>query len=405
MRRGRLVRGARGDIGVRADLAAVWEPVCRRLVGDVRKCRVVLLVDDAASERDILTMCRVLAEDLGVAGFNVCRESVAVTYATGLSRACVVNIGDQRTTVSVVWDGGILPGTTRCLNLGAVDSSCALLTMVRDQMPAALRFAHQPAFHMGMRDAASLRTAGMQLLDFEPDHTRVEHTHVAKRQGRETTATKINIPTHYGVAACQVLFEPEFLGFVDFGESAPAAAARGESPADDATWVLECAASSTVAVLGNRMKKHRKTLTSAPKGASTAPESVEAAAVVPPALVERDDTAGGIHNAVFSAIMHASGADVARQQLLFKTIVVTGGAALIHGLAEEIESQVFQLLPDESEVETVEVVQTPSPHTTPCVGATLISKSGSMDALYWVSQGDWLRKGAQALREDGALLV
>ncbi|KAG8430219.1 hypothetical protein GDO86_018233 [Hymenochirus boettgeri] len=71
-----------------------------------------------------------------VAGIIVHQESVCAMYGSGLSSACVVDIGDQKTSVSCVEDGISHRNTRLCLTYGGSDvTRCLFWLMQRAGFP------------------------------------------------------------------------------------------------------------------------------------------------------------------------------------------------------------------------------------------------------------------------------
>ncbi|KAH9508204.1 Actin- protein 8, partial [Bulinus truncatus] len=112
MRRGRLNihDGPCGSImTVLADLETIWGHVIQEHleipVKDLKHYRAVLLIPDIYVQKHVKALINLLLNTLGFAAAIVHQESVCATYGAGITVACVVDVGDQKISVSCVEDG------------------------------------------------------------------------------------------------------------------------------------------------------------------------------------------------------------------------------------------------------------------------------------------------------------
>ncbi|KAK0062562.1 actin-related protein 8 [Biomphalaria pfeifferi] len=112
MRRGQLNihDGPGGSLtAVLADLETIWGHVLQEHleipIKDLKHYRAVLLIPDVYVHKHVKVIVNLLLNTLGFAAAIVHQESVCATYGSGLTVACVVDVGDQKTSVSCVEDG------------------------------------------------------------------------------------------------------------------------------------------------------------------------------------------------------------------------------------------------------------------------------------------------------------
>ncbi|XP_059170744.1 actin-related protein 8-like [Physella acuta] len=112
MRRGRLNvhEGPGGSLSsVLADLEVIWSHVLQEHmeipVKDLKHYRAVLLIPDVYVQKHVKALVNLLLNTLGFGAAIVHQESVCATYGAGITVACVVDVGDQKTSISCVEDG------------------------------------------------------------------------------------------------------------------------------------------------------------------------------------------------------------------------------------------------------------------------------------------------------------
>ncbi|CAG5136172.1 unnamed protein product, partial [Candidula unifasciata] len=112
MRRGRLNvhEGPGGSLtSVLADLETIWGHVLQEHLEiplkDLKHYRCVLLVPDIYTHKHVKALVSLILNNLGFGAVIVHQESVCATYGSGIPVACVVDVGDQKTSISCVEDG------------------------------------------------------------------------------------------------------------------------------------------------------------------------------------------------------------------------------------------------------------------------------------------------------------
>lgn len=108
--------GPNGTItGVLADLETIWLKVLETHFNiyqkDLKAYKAVLLIPDVFNRMYLRELMTLLLMKMGFGSAFLVQDHVAATFGSGLSYACVVDIGDQKTSVSCVEDGICHPNT------------------------------------------------------------------------------------------------------------------------------------------------------------------------------------------------------------------------------------------------------------------------------------------------------
>lgn len=111
-----LHNGPGGTItGVLADLETIWLKVLETHFNiyqkDLKLYKAVLLIPDVFNRMYLRELMTLLLVKMGFGSAFLVQDHVAATFGSGLSYACVVDIGDQKTSVSCVEDGICHPNT------------------------------------------------------------------------------------------------------------------------------------------------------------------------------------------------------------------------------------------------------------------------------------------------------
>ncbi|MEE6501718.1 hypothetical protein FKM82_004301 [Ascaphus truei] len=94
---------------VLTDLETIWSHVIQKLLEiprkDLKYYRCILLIPDIYNRQHVKEMVNMILMKMEFSGIVVHQESVCAAYGSGLSSACVVDVGDQKTSVCCVEDG------------------------------------------------------------------------------------------------------------------------------------------------------------------------------------------------------------------------------------------------------------------------------------------------------------
>ncbi|KAK7483653.1 hypothetical protein BaRGS_00025086 [Batillaria attramentaria] len=120
---------------VLADLESIWSSAIYSQLQiptkDLKHYRAVLLIPDIYTHKHVKAMVDLLLNNLGFEAVIVHQESVCATYGAGVTCACVVDIGDQKTSVCCVEDGISHKATRITMEYGGSDVSRCLHWLLR----------------------------------------------------------------------------------------------------------------------------------------------------------------------------------------------------------------------------------------------------------------------------------
>lgn len=95
--------------GVLADIETIWTYVLENSFqinpADLKNYRAVLVIPDVYNRTYLRELMYLLLCKMGFGSCFLVQDHVAATFGSGLSYACVVDVGDQKTSVSCVEDG------------------------------------------------------------------------------------------------------------------------------------------------------------------------------------------------------------------------------------------------------------------------------------------------------------
>ncbi|XP_028008615.2 actin-related protein 8 isoform X3 [Eptesicus fuscus] len=98
--------------------------------------RCILLIPDIYNKQHVKELVNMILMKMGFSGIVVHQESVCATFGSGLSSTCIVDVGDQKTSVCCVEDGVSHRNTRLCLAYGGSDvSRCFYWLMQRAGFP------------------------------------------------------------------------------------------------------------------------------------------------------------------------------------------------------------------------------------------------------------------------------
>lgn len=96
----------------------------------------ILIIPDLMPKYDIRALCQVLLSSMGFSQITVQQESTATMYGAGMSTACVIHCGGERTSISCVEDGLLLQETRMQVDYGGEDVTSFLYQLlVRANFP------------------------------------------------------------------------------------------------------------------------------------------------------------------------------------------------------------------------------------------------------------------------------
>ncbi|KAM3846294.1 actin-related protein 8 isoform 4-T4 [Vipera latastei] len=125
---------------VLADLEVIWSYAIQKYLEislkDLKYYRCILLIPDIYNKKHVKEIVNMILLKMGFSGIVVHQESVCATFGSGLGSACVVDVGDQKTSICCVEDGVSHHNTRLRLTYGGSDiSRCFYWLMQRAGFP------------------------------------------------------------------------------------------------------------------------------------------------------------------------------------------------------------------------------------------------------------------------------
>ncbi|XP_053687673.1 actin-related protein 8 [Sabethes cyaneus] len=121
--------------GVMSDLQDIWQYVLRhRLKIDLKHLKsykAVLVIPDIYNRAHLKELTTLLLSKIGFGCCFLVQDHVAATFGAGLGYACVIDVGDQKTSVSCVEDGISHPNTRVRLDYGGADVTQSFFWMLQ----------------------------------------------------------------------------------------------------------------------------------------------------------------------------------------------------------------------------------------------------------------------------------
>uniref|UniRef100_A0A672MU69 Actin related protein 8 n=1 Tax=Sinocyclocheilus grahami TaxID=75366 RepID=A0A672MU69_SINGR len=123
-----------------ADLETIWSHALQKLLEiplkDLKYYRCILLIPDICNRQHVKEVVNMLLVKIGFSAVVVHQESVCAMFGSGLSSACVMDVGDLKTSVCCVEDGVSHRSSRLCLAYGSSDvTQCFFWLMQRAGFP------------------------------------------------------------------------------------------------------------------------------------------------------------------------------------------------------------------------------------------------------------------------------
>ncbi|KAJ3081334.1 actin-like protein arp8, partial [Quaeritorhiza haematococci] len=115
------------------DLQVIWSQAIETELNipekEFSKHNVVLIIPDLFNKKTVREMVSLLLRDMGFRGLVCLQESVAASFGAGISNACVVDIGAQKTSVACVEDAFCVADSRFNLKHGGDDITTVLMSL------------------------------------------------------------------------------------------------------------------------------------------------------------------------------------------------------------------------------------------------------------------------------------
>ncbi|XP_041459448.1 actin-related protein 8-like isoform X2 [Lytechinus variegatus] len=411
------------------DLCTLWGHVLDKSLGippgELEKYRAILLIPDIYHRPHIKELVKLLLIDLRFEAAIVHQESVCATYGSGLCSACVVDVGDQKTSVCCVEDGLSHRNTRVCMTYGGKD-----ITRTFTWLLEKARFPYRECKPETTMDALLLIELketfchldqdfdGIQILDFQVCYPNQPMLTYQMKLGDET------------LQAPMAIFYPQLFGVVDEKMTFTQQRNQGD-PEDinDELYLLQTQNQQQQATKlktdnGVYMRDDQAGLqtgldglllgsvtqrTSSPLIGQCQGEMLMQAEEAPPPIISRRistsqtlDKPLGLDQAILYSI-DCCASDETKKKMYSCILVVGGGVALFQGAAEMLQQRIQTKMPPSFRraVDRVEVIcksKEQDPRVTCWKGGAVLSYLDTTQEL-WISRTEWEREGLKLLRE------
>lgn len=395
--------GLGGSISaVLADLETIWghciSTVLNVPLKDLKFYRAVLIITDIYNRDHVKKLTNLLLNGLGFGGCFVLQDHVAATFGAGLGYACVVDVGDQKTSVSCVEDAISHPTTRLRLDYGGGD-----VTQVFYWLLKKCGFPHQVNL--------SKKLDAMLLNKLKHEFCHVNLNECGAQEKTFSVHSPGEIPSTYTIqmgdeliVAALGLFYPDLLKIT----GPKGTITQKPNPGDpddpfDENYLRETSrrggreAAEAMEVGGG-------------EGADAGEEDIVVddqplpPAQVPPLTSVRNDSSGteklfSLEQAILTSIDRCQSDEMKRK--MYSSILIVGGGAKFKSIGKWLHSRLTLQIPVAYRPEQIEII-TRAKDMDPCMtawkGAALMTCLEGSNEL-WIQQAEWNKHGVKILRE------
>lgn len=117
------------------DMRTIWEYAIETYLEvdlkDLKEYKAILIIPDIYHRKPVKEMVALLFR-MGFSATLLIQENVAATFGTGLSYACVVDVGDQKISISCIEDAISHPNTRVSLKFGGGDTTLCFYWLLQN---------------------------------------------------------------------------------------------------------------------------------------------------------------------------------------------------------------------------------------------------------------------------------
>ncbi|XP_002730533.1 actin-related protein 8-like [Saccoglossus kowalevskii] len=410
-----LHQGIGGSLtSVIQDLQIIWSSAIENQleipVKDLKHYRAVLLIPDIYNRPHVKELMSLLLNRLGFGAAIVIQESVCATFGSGVQSACVVDIGDQKTSISCVEDGLSHRNTRLRLSFGGSD-----ITRCFAWLLSRVYFPYKECDLASRMDSLLMQELKESFCHLEPDiyGPQLHEFHI-RQPHRPTVLYQIKLGDE-GIQAPMSIFNPQVFGLAgkNLFHTQQRNIGDSEDPHDE-TYLLQTQSRESVkSKSANAEDKNKdgganpdevkvKTENAAEEKESEEPELLQPLSMSSRmATSEFADRVPGLDEAILHSISCCSSDETKKK--MYGTILVIGGGLQFQGAQEMLHRKILKGIPEKfrSQVESVDVIckakELDSKMTCWKGGAVLCCLDTSQEL--WIRQREWQHYGLKVLRE------
>ncbi|XP_055591976.1 actin-related protein 8 [Uranotaenia lowii] len=394
---------------VMADLQEIWEYVLRyRLRIDLKQLKhfkAVLVIPDIYNRAHLKELTTLLLNRIGFGCCFLVQDHVAATFGAGLGYACVVDVGDQKTSVSCVEDGISHPNTRVRLDYGGADITQTFYWMLQK-----CAFPYQECDQNNPQDAFLLKQlkeeyghVNLDLCGSVEKSFTVQHPMQQKRKFTLQVGDE-------AIVGPLALFHTELLSVTGANRSIP----KTQKPCTVQPHPEDCFDAEYLRETGRRGKENLEQ-TANESGMVNVENQDEDMVVEGLDQPERDGKVSekdfmlpggqliGIDQAVLQSIERCPNDELKRK--MYGCILVVGGGMKFIGMSNWLQNKVALKIPlmYRSEHNIVHSSKDIDPENTAWKGAAIMSCLESATEL-WLTEPEWNRYGLRILREKAVFM-
>ncbi|KAK4885379.1 hypothetical protein RN001_001650 [Aquatica leii] len=397
--------GPGGSItSVLADLETIWSYILQTYLSiekkDLKHYKAVLIIPDVYNRTHLREVMTLLLINIGFSSCFLVQDHVAATFGSGLSYACVVDVGDQKTSVSCVEDGICHRNTRVRLDYGGGD-----ITQVFYWLLQKCAFPYKTCTDTNKLDTMLLRKLKEDFCHVNLDVCgSLEKTFVLKQPQKTVLQYTIQVGDECIVAPLS-LFSPELFSITGSKVVHTQKRSLGdpEDPHDE-NYLRE-----------TRRKGMKENLEPSsdilndldPNNAGNNPNDddivVDAIDLVA-STAEKDFIVNpgqilGLDQAVLQSIDRCPTEDLKRK--MYGCILVVGGGMKFSGIGTWLQNRISLQIPYLYRAEQLDIITNPrdmDPAMAAWKGASIISCLETAHEL-WINSTEWEKYGVRILRE------
>lgn len=411
VRRGELNlhKGIGGSMsGVMCDLQDIWEFVLRHKLRidlkQLKQYKAVLVISDIYDRAHLKELTTLLLKKIGFGCCFLVQDHVAATFGAGLGYACVVDVGDQKTSVSCVEDGISHPNTRVRLAYGGADITQTFFWMLQK-----CSFPYKECDQTRPQDAFLLKQLKEDFCHVNLDICGAqEKTFTVNQPQQEKRKFTLQIGDE-AIVAPLGLFHTELLSVTGANKSVPIT----QKPSGAQPNSEDCFDAQYLRETGRRGKENLEQTANESGIANT--ENQEEDMVVEGLEQEKEGKLNekdfilpggqmiGIDQAVLQSIERCPNDELKRK--MYGCILVVGGGMKFTGISNWLQNKVALKIPlmYRSEHNIVTSSKDIDAEITAWKGAAIMSCLESASEL-WLTEAEWSRYGLRILREKAVFM-
>ncbi|KAL1935465.1 hypothetical protein VTP01DRAFT_4605 [Rhizomucor pusillus] len=374
---------------VLGDLQTIWTDTIRSELKvedtNFEKYNAVVVVPDQMNRRYISDILTLLLRHMKFRAVSVQQDSVCATYGAGMSGACVVDIGAQKTSIACIEEGVILPDSKLFISIGGDDITRTFASfLLANKFPYAdinLSRAYDWRLAQELKEKwCTMNEAdiSVQVYDF-----------FVRLPGDSTKKYQCKVYDEVFLAPLCLVY-PSILNAKEKTENFKAFANPNviDDVADDSQT-----SQSTVPTI---WQQEQKELTEAMSESPEMPTEKGSVYDVYP-----------IDVAIARCIQAASGPSDERLKRFFTSIILVGGGGMISNFNRVLEDRILStVIAQQAAIEKVEVLPAPrelDPRLLVWKGASVFSKLETAKEM-WIGQKEWDEIGVRCLRDRAMIM-